>query len=247
MNKKDKITEKLKELFALTKKLSFYDCTLADGSILRTEDDAIGKGSKVTLISKDGVSSEVADGDVTSSDGSVITVKSGVVDSIAPASPEKANEKMEEVDPNPASKGLKSKMAVPHIDDVSEIKEAEDAPMDMDMLEGVIKNLVDRIAALESKISDTSMTVEKMSAAPAAKPFNFDPHGKNTIGESLDAYKAEHKAKIAAREKQMMDFHAEKRVSVKPEAQTFSSNSTEIKKKPFDFNFGGSFSIDNGK
>lgn len=231
MDNKNIIKEKLKELFALSKKLSFFDAKLKDGSILRTADEALNKGSKVVLISADGVESEVADGDHTSEDGSVINVKSGVIEAITAPSAEAPAE-----------------MAAPAPAPV-EGEKAEQSSYDGDMtsLMEIIKNLTDRIAALESSTSDTKMTVEKMSAEPAAKPFNFEPMAEGTIGAALAKYKADHKEKEELRKKQMMEFSSKRKPEAK--AQEFKSNSkpNSTEPKPFNFNFGGGFSIEGGK
>jgi hypothetical protein len=241
-SKKDKITEKLKELFALTKKVTFFDCPLKDGSILRTEDEALAKGSEVKIISKDGVESDAPDGDVTSQDGNTISIKSGVVDAIAPATPEKANEKMD-TPPTPVE-GAPAPQ--------SEASAEDEAPIDMDMLQGIIQNLVDRIAALEAKISDTSMTVEKMSALPAAKQFNFDPMGdslykEGSVGYEIEKFKAEKKAKRTAQTASNQDAFSVERKE-KPKSQQFSKNDAPVansnkSEMNLDSLFGSGFSV----
>ncbi len=91
-----------------------------------------------------------------------------------------------------------------------------DAPVDSDgdmaTLVGIIKNITDRLAALEEAISSTKMSVEKMSAAPAAAAFNATPATKGTIGEYLEAYKKEIKAKQEAKKEAMLKFSASREV-----------------------------------
>ena len=238
MNKKDTIKEKLRELFALTKKLSFFDAKLKDGSILRTEDEALNKGSKVVLISVDGVESEVSDGDHTSVDGFVINVKSGVIEAITDA-----------------ADAVKTEEAIAPIENAEATTDATSTP---DAVEGVdgaditslmecIKNLTDRVAALESSSSETTMTVEKMSAEPAAKPFNFEPMGNGSIGSELERYKNEHKAKLATREKQMMDFAKVRNTPSPVEFSLNEKSNNQPKPKTFNFNLGGGFDISSAK
>ena len=93
MDKKTKINELLKELFALSKKLSFADLKLKDGSILRTTADKLDKGAQVVLVSADGVESAAPEGDVTAEDGTILTIKSGVVENVAAATAPEVKEK----------------------------------------------------------------------------------------------------------------------------------------------------------
>lgn len=232
---KDKISTLLKELFALSKKMSFFDAKLKDGSILRTEDDALAKGSAVVLIGADGTQSDAPDGDHTTEDGSVVTIKSGVVDGIAAATPEKANEKMDEA-PMPDS---------PVTDDSAEMAD-DGSEMDLATIADTIKNLIDRISALEDMCSNTTMTVEKMSAAPAAKQFNASPYGEGTIGSELEKYRAEKKAKETSSKEAMLKFAASR---VKPGAQEPKMNTqnfnSNTKRNDAPINFGGSMTFGN--
>ena len=259
MTNKEKIAEKLKELFALTKKFSFLDINLQDGKgILRTTDATLVKGSPVTLVSPDGTEGVYPDGDTTAADGSVISVKSGVVDAITPPSAAKANEKMEESATRPAAKNTttatpneKMDAAPAPVDGAPAEQSSYDdveGGLDMDMLTGIITNLTDRIAALEGKLSDTSMTVEKMSAAPAAKPFNYDPFGENTIGSELDKYKAAQKSKAKFNQDKMVELSKKAATTPTPKAQEFKQNlNMPAKKNSSRDLFGGSFSIEGGK
>lgn len=253
-DKKNQINKLLKELFALSKRIEFFDAKLKDGSILRTEDSAIQKGSKVTLVSKDGVSSDVPDGDHTSEDGSTITVKSGVVDAIAPATPEKANEKME----NPTAGKIEGTNPVPTNMDAPAAPAADaDADYDWGMVLDTIKNLTDRIAAIEEKVSSTSMAVEKMSAEPAATPFINSPYGEfkeGTVGYELAKFRAAKKAKEEAAKANALKFAQErnsKESNVKAQAFNRAAQAptpAPSNNKDFNIDFGmamGTFSVGN--
>lgn len=242
-NKENKLKDLLKELFALAKTEKFADITLKDGSILRTSDDTLVKGSQVKLVSVDGVESEAPEGDVTSNDGSVITIKSGVVDSITSAP-------LPTEDPSAMSVPVvapKTETAPSAEIEIETETEKEMNSMDMENLLTLMKNLVERVAALESSISSTAMTVEKMAAAPAAKPFNFDPYGENTIGSELEKYKAEHKAKASAREKALLEFSSKRKVETPMEFSAIKTNKVNPSTNNAPILFPGSFSIDGGK
>lgn len=239
MTKKE-LTDKLKELFAYTKKLSFFDVKLKDGSILRTDDEALNKGSKVVLISVDGVESPAPEGDLTSEDGSTINIKSGVVDAITAAAMPVANATMADAGTTVDSTSTPAAPATgasttPDTADNSDIASLMDC----------IKNLTDRVAALESATSDTKMTVEKMAAQPAAKPFNFSPmDAEGTIGGEIAAYKAAHLKKESERKMQFENFAKTK----KPNPEPLQVNGALAEKSKFKFNFGAAsngFSIDN--
>lgn len=255
LTKRDEVTKLLKELFAISKKISFTDCKLKDGSILRTSDDALAKGSQVTLVGADGTSAPAPDGDHTAEDGTTVSIKSGVVDNIAPAAM--------------AAEGGDTATYMTTVGgggDTPERKAMDvapvDAPADMDggdmgTIAGIIQNLTDRIAKLEESISSTSMTVEKMSAAPAAKPFSFDPHqefSKGTIGDVLENWKKEKNEKKSSKKQAMLEFNSKRIVEapsklVEKPRQNFNQTSTNAKPNE-SFNTGlfpGSFSIDSGK
>ncbi len=239
---KEKLKGLLKELFALAKTQKFADITLKDGSILRTADDTLAKGSQVTLVSADGVESAAADGDVTANDGSVITIKSGVVDNLG-AAPAPATMAAPTAMASPATPT--DSTAVPATDDSSDTGSEMDG-MDMANLVELIKNLVERVASLEGSMSSTSMTVEKMSAAPAAKPFNFDPFKDGTIGSEVMKYKAEHKAKLEQREKQILEFSQKKKIVSPEKTENRMDKFSGVRKENQAPLFPGSFSIDGG-
>lgn len=215
MANKTKINELLRELFALSKKLSFADLKLKDGSILRTTADTFDKGAQVTIVSADGAESAAPEGDVTAEDGTVLTIKSGVIENVGTA-PAPAEEKMEAPAPE-----------APVEDDSAE-------NLDPSMLMDTIKNLIDRVAALEESYASTSMTVEKMSAQPASKPFSFDPHGdfkfkEGTIGFELEKFKAEKKAKSKANELALAKFNEVlKEKKSNKTTQSFSSSKLDL-------------------
>ncbi len=245
---KDKVNKLLKELFALVKH-KFTDVKLKDGSLLRTPDDTLIKGSKIVLVSPEGVESAAPEGDATADDGTVITIKSGVVDNIA-AKP------IEDTAAVPANKAEKipaqeAKMEVPTTEEVKE-KASEDVGaevegMDMVGLITLIKNLVERVAALEGE-KETAMAVEKMSAnTPAAKPFNFDPFKEGTIGAELAKYKTDHKTNQSRIEKQLLEFSKKRMAPVtlnNAAAATQNFSASPVNKPKI--SLGGSFSIENG-
>lgn len=256
---KDKINKLLKELFALAKH-KFTDVKLKDGSILRTPDDTLIKGSKVVIVSPEGVESAAPEGDVTSDDGSTITIKSGVVDNLAQAA---ANVPIEDTAAVPANKAMKipaqeakmdaTAVAVPANPDAAgdaatDIDSQVDG-MDMVGLIELIKNIVERVSALEAPEEDpTVMAAQKMSAAPAEKPFNFDPFKEGTIGSELFKYKENHKTNQARIEKQLLELSKKRMAPVKiNKAENFATQTPSvmnINKPKRGISLGGSFSID---
>lgn len=232
--------ELLRQLFAISKKFSFFDAKIKDGTLLRTPDEALKQGSAVKLVGKDGVEIEVADGDYTTEDGSIVTVKSGVVDSINMPKAEAAAEMATTTNNVAEVKQADEKVACaePTTEpDAVDAGPAESTELDPKMLLETIKNLVDRVAALEANISDTSMAVEKMSAAPASEPFNFDPMSDfkvGTIGYEVEMFKRAKREKEAKTKKDLLEFNSKR---VKPDAQVFSApkqnKNTELSKEDF--------------
>lgn len=177
-----KIFEKLREIFNLTKE-HFADCTLTDGSILRSEGDMI-EGAKVSLVGADGTVTAVPDGDLVLSDGTKITVKSGVIATlIAPAAPAEAT-------PTPADA-----TAAPEAPAAMDATPAETAPAaesvptdapaateedsygDLAAVADAVNQLASRVAALENALNDAmtantemSKKLEAFAATPAATP-----------------------------------------------------------------------------
>ena len=163
MSKFDKL---LKELFAVIKQ-KFADAELKDGTCLRSEGE-LTTGSKVTLITADGAAMEATDGEYELKDGTVVTIKSGVIDSITDSS-----------NPTPTDEPM-VKIPKPSKDDNDTANVIQDAatPDSDDMLAQVIQDLTDRVAALEAAIgaqvaqsAEMSKTVEKFAAAPGAEPI----------------------------------------------------------------------------
>lgn len=204
MKNEKTIKQILKELFLASKREIFTDASLQDGSIIRTDDDMLKVGSKVTLVSQDGTATPVADGSYTLEDGSILVVKSGVIDSITPAAAgTDAPAPADTTGANPTSDEPASMDAVPTpVDGITPEQDAEQpapsAPAadsdDVSQLIEIIKNLTDRVSALEEKVAGTKMAVEKMSAAPAAKPFNEAAKPLSAI-EFLAKFNAEKRAK----------------------------------------------------
>jgi hypothetical protein len=215
------IKEKLAELFMLVKKESFLDAKAQDGSILRTADEAFKTGSQVVLISEDGTSAPAADGSYVLVDGSTLVIKSGVVETITPASPDAtATPAPATTSANPTT-DAPAAMADATAPDASAPSAAPADGTDMDSLISIIQNLVERVSALEASTSDTAMSVEKMAAAPAAAAFNSNtPATKGTVAEYLENYKKEHIAKAADLEKTKTDVL--RGIYKKPTTQTFS-------------------------
>lgn len=229
MTNKEKFTKLLIEAFALSKKISFTDIKLKDGSILRTADEALKEGSKVTLVSAEGVETKVADGDVTAEDGSTITIKSEVVEKLNPApSPEAQKAETPEATTTAPDAGKKEeKLEAPVTTPAAEENQnAED--MDNQMLIDTIKNLIARVAALEESYSSTSLAVEKMSAKEQSKTVVPDTYGDfkvGTVGYELAKFDAERKAKKA---KQSM----ENILKVTKEVSFKAGNPIENKNEP---------------
>lgn len=254
MEKKNKINELLKELFALSKKMSFADLKLKDGTMLRTTSDTFEKGAPVVLVSTEGVESPATDGDFTVEDGSKITIKGGVVEVAAVAEGEKKDETKMEAPTAPASTSN-----VPAPAEKKEKMEGElevEQEIDPAMLMETIKNLIERVAALEESTSTTSMAVEQMSAQPAAAPFVADPHGDfkfkpGTIGYELEKFKAEKKAKNKANQEAMLKFNAEVAAKNAAKENKTTTNKTEsfsgVPNKFFDLGMNGGFSVESGK
>lgn len=198
MNKntnKSKVNSLLMELFSLSKKFAFTDVNLKDGSLLRTADEVLKEGSKVTLVGADGTETKVTDGDLTAEDGSTITVKSEVVEKLTPgASPEAAKA---ETPAAPIDETKKVEASTPEATaPATEDNSAEEVGgMDMTTLIDTIKNLIERISALEQSYSSTKMEVQKMSAEPAAKPFTNSPYKEGTVGFEIEKFNAERKKK----------------------------------------------------
>ena len=238
MNEKNILKEKLKELFSLSKKMSFFDVKLKDGSILRTADEAINKGSQLTLIGADGIEVAPTDGDHTTEDGSVINIKGGVCDSITPASPAIANEKMD------ATTTTDSTSTPAPVAESPAVETSEDA--NMSQLMEIVKNLVERIAALEAGSADTKMTVEKMAAMPASKPFNKGPLDDNSIFSVLEKFKADKKEKESKRKEAFEKVMSDKTTENFKAETTNMKKPVETKKNDFTFNLGGGLSISSG-
>lgn len=248
MKKEKTIKQLFAEILALTKKEAFFDAKLSDGSIVRTDDEAIKQGSKLTLISEDGVVSPVADGDYTLEDGTKITVKSGVVEAIV-AAEATTSEDASVADATTVNPTVDAPAVMADTTAPTEAPAETSAPAEGDLAQllEILKNLTDRVASLEEEIKGTKMSVEKMAAAPAAKAFNSNSGNKETIGDYLAKYKAEHQAKQKANLERVTKFKSE---VVKPDAQKFSATPKNVTEKPnnknlFDFGFGKS-SISNG-
>jgi len=187
------IKEKLVELFQLVKKESFLDAKAADGSILRTTDDAFKTGSQVVLISEDGTSAPAPDGPYTLEDGSSLVIKSSVVESITPADTTAAAPAPDTTAANPTSDAPATMAdAVPP---VATATPDADGDGDMGTMIEIIKNITDRLSALEDAVSATKMSVEKMNSAAAPEVFKAERTGKQTAGEYLENWKKEYKAK----------------------------------------------------
>ena len=250
------IKEKLAELFMLVKKESFLDAKAQDGSILRTADEAFKTGSQVVLISEDGTSAPAPDSSYVLEDGSTLVIKSGVVETITPASPDAtATQPADATGANPTTDAPAAMDAAP----APTPTEGTPAPQadsadgsDMDSLISIIQNLTDRVSALEAELSSTKMSVTKMSAAPAAAAFNTNASAKGTIGDYLDNFRKEHKAKQDEAKDKMLKLQAELGKRTKPQAQEFSKSSNQTSapiknnNKKFDLGLGNSFSISKG-
>ncbi len=251
MKKEKTIKALLAELFLLTKKESFLDAKLSDGSIIRTDDDTFKTGSKVSLISEDGSVTPVVDGDYTLEDGSKITCKAGVIESIVPptptTTPDASTADATGVNPVIDAPAVMTDATAPVMAPVETpaVESTEDS--DMATLIEIIKNLTDRVSALEEKISSTNMAVEKMSSAPAAKPFTST--AKGTVGDYLEAYRNEHKAKTKAASDRILTFFTDKPAKETPLVFTKTTGpvaeSKPVNKKDIDLGFGKSFSISN--
>ncbi len=244
MKKEKNIKDLLKELFLLTKKEVFTDASLADGSTIRTDDSEFKVGSKVSLVGADGTVTPVVDGDYTLTDGSKLTCKSGVIESIIPASPDASAPMADD------ATGVMDAVPAP-VDGMVPVQDADQpapsAPAadgdDIASLVEIIKNLTDRISAIEEKVSSTKMAVEKMSAAPAAKPINSSVTGKGTVGDYLTEFKKEYAAKQKRNLDNVLKMSANKKVDA-PMVFT-KANAAPVAKTKIELPFGG-FNISNG-
>ncbi len=256
MSKNKSITELLRELLfqVTTKKEKFLDATLQDGSTIRTTDDTIKTGSQVSLIGADGTATPVADGEYYLQDGSCLTVKSGVVEAIAPApAPDAPATTADATQANPTvdAPAMAAQVDAP-VDGVVAPQAADTtAPAggDLATLVQIVKNLADRMQAIEDKVNNTKMAVEKMAAAPAADPINANKGAKMTVAEYLNNYRRD---KIANEKKNLeqatKNFLKAKHDRGKETPQEFRaiSNQGNTKKvvnnndkKEFDFSFMG--------
>ena len=257
MKKEKTIKALLAEIFALTKKESFLDAKLQDGTIIRTDDDMFKTGSKVSLLSEDGTISPVVDGDYHLEDGSLLTIKSGVVEVIVPPAADANAPAVDDTTAaNPtvdAPAGMSTEPTpVPAMDATTAPAEtpAEESTETSDMatLVEIVKNLTERVSALEEKLSSTKMAVEKMSALPAAKPFNANGE-KRTVGDYLEAYRAEHKSKVAFNKERLVsnEFKANRGVE-KPLVFSKANKPAAFNTAPenrIDLGLGNGFSITN--
>lgn len=254
MSNKNKIESLLKELFAYSKKtLSFTDIKLKDGTCLRTASDSLTQGDTLTLVGKDGTETPAPDGDHTTTDGTVISIKSGVAETITPGTAPATADKMDTPVTAPESTtGTKMDDATPAQAPATGDNSTDAVnTMDMTKLVETIKNLIDRISSLEEKYSSTSMAVEKMSAQPAAKPFIADPfneYKEGTVGYELAKFNAEIKAK-----KQKQSFENIAKANSNTNVKFKSANPLEVKTEKFSapkemenplLGFNGSFSIE---
>lgn len=257
-NKQNDIMKKLRELFELTKK-KFADVKAQDGSILRVDGD-VAVGSKVCIISEDGAITEIPDGDHTLEDGTVLTVKSGVIENITPAEEEMTTDtsglkpavdevgKKKKVDTK-KDETTGSTMSVNVVD-----PEIEPQNFDWDMIAEIITDLSNRVSALEQALGSTqaeNTDLKKQFAAfkkaPAAEPATY------TKRSLLDVIKEENKSNSKAnKELKFAEAFAKTRNKT-----TASSNFAEVvpnnkintapRNNPFEFGSGLSngFSVTN--
>ena len=221
MNSKNEIMAKLKELFELTKKVKFADTKLQDGSIIRTEGDIV-MGTKVSLISEDGSITDVPDGDHTLEDGSIITVKSGVIDAIKPAAAPALDTPVDAaVNVKAPETEIKTDLptqtapAAPAANPATEPDADEPAEgFDWNMIAEILTDLANRVGALESAAGVAKMEMEAFKKAPAATPVTFK--GKTL----MEVIKEENKAN-ASKSKELS--FAEKFAKLKPAAKKETS------------------------
>lgn len=247
MESKEKtIKTLLKELFAISKREEKYDFKVThknftdaksiDGSILRTPDATIVAGSKLTIIGTDGTEVPAPVTDYTCEDGSIISVKTeGIVDSITPApAVADAPVAVATTDATPAPAPVDNMAAAPISGDTAQdvmalapnknedVFTADDAKALME----TIKNLTDRIAAIEEKVHNTNMTVQKMGAMPGAEPINKSAI-KSILPAGLELMRADYKKKELASQN---NFDKVSNIKVQFSKETPSVKKDETKK-----------------
>ncbi len=213
MNKTEKIKQLLAELFLASKKLSFVDVKTSDGCILRTADEALKQGSTVTIVGADGTETAPADGDYTTEDGSVATIKSGVVEVLTPASSDANQPLATDATTAPTATPSETMATADNsapVPAAAPQAEATETDGDMAQLLEIIKNITDRLSALEEKANQTKMSVEKLAAAPAATAFNANTQSKGTVGDYLKAHKDSHMSKVKANEERVKSLSMKK-------------------------------------
>ncbi len=89
-----KLTALTKELFEVAPELApleMMEATLKDGRKVKVSGE-LAEGSSVLLVAEDGSEMPAPDGELVFEDGSVITVKDGMIESVVPVTPEAAPE-----------------------------------------------------------------------------------------------------------------------------------------------------------
>lgn len=168
----EKVFGMLKELFSLTKE-NFAEAKLADGSTLRSDSDLI-QGAKVSLVGADGTVTDAPDGDLVLEDGTKVTIKGGVIDTMvaAEAAPVEATA-TDTVEPA-KMEDAPAVEAAPAETTEAPAEEAKEAT-DLGMLTDLVNQLTERLAAVEAQLGESMAAttemksqVEKFSKEPAA-------------------------------------------------------------------------------
>jgi hypothetical protein len=208
MTKKETIYQKLKELFSLTAE-KFDDATLKDGSILRGD---MKPGAKMQLVSADGTVNDAPDSEYECADGTKISIKGGVIDTITPAvaAVDGTPAMADATEVKPVDEPMAKETKIPAIIEKNEADAtpavetpAADTDSEMDgMLPQIVADLADRVGALEKALGDAKMAnmemskqLEKFAKEPAAKPIvrtqsqKFERETKKDFMNNIEALK----------------------------------------------------------
>lgn len=175
------LKEKFRDLIKELKNENFTDVQAADGTTYRIEGSGpAAQGNKITCIGADGTETPAPDGPVTLSDGTSVVVKNGVIDSITPASSDATAAPATDTKPTPNTPPADTAtpaMAATPADSAAPLTVDNNAPQDAQTSTSstdpkvieALQMIMDRLDALESKSSETTMAVEHMSSQSGLK------------------------------------------------------------------------------